>query len=109
MNLFLLVDVNYPLLTQYVNSLYDPDTWVLNSDMLGTHLNDHLHHLNDQHGDPDPILTNLILPDTTLLEMFVPIMKDRTAVMLPTVDGGVCHCPMIMLVNRVHYDHFYRQ
>lgn len=108
MNLFLLADIDYPLMARYVNSLYDPDAWVLSSDMLGTHLNDHFYHLNGNE-DPDPTLTQIIFPDETLYHSFVPVMKDHTAAVLDIDEGVSCSCPMIMLVHRAHYDHFYRR
>lgn len=109
MNLFLLASVDYPRMAQYVNSLYDNDQWVLTSETLGTHLADHLFKLNDQGSDPDPCLTDMIIEDQVQLGSFVPVMKDFTAKVLYPDNGIPCHCPMIILMDRSYYEHFYRQ
>ncbi|AGB07186.1 hypothetical protein [Vibrio phage VP4B] len=104
-----MASVDYPALTSYVNRLYDEDHAVLTTEMLGTHLTTHLAMLNDKGEDPDPVLTEMLFINPMFHLTHFPVMIDRTAFTITWENGLVCECPMIILMRRLYYDHFYRQ
>lgn len=109
MNTYLLADVDYPGLTAYINQMYDPDNGVLTSQMLGTHLHSHVAALNDQGEDPDPIITSYLMVDPSFQIMYVPVILDRVGYRVTWDNGLVCECPLVVLMSRIVYEHFYRQ
>ncbi|UVD32252.1 hypothetical protein [Vibrio phage phiKT1028] len=108
MSSYLLASVDYNSLTTYVNSLYDLDNWVLTTELLGTHIATHIASLNDQGEDPDPLLTDYLVVDRSFYTMYVPVMLDKIAFTITGDNGVVCDCPLIVLVERMYYNHFYR-
>lgn len=109
MNTYLLASVDYPSLVSYVNNLYDIDHGVLTTEMLGMHLSNHLALLNDQGEDPDPLLTEMLMINPMFHYTHVPVMIDQIAYKVMWDSGLVCECPIIILMKRLCYDHFYRQ
>lgn len=108
MNSYLLASIDWENLTSYINAQYDIDDWVLTGPMLGTHLFDHFTMLNDQGVDPDPTLTAYISPTDEFLYNWVPVLTDHLSTRVVGDNGVVCECPIIIWVDRVYYDHFYR-
>lgn len=109
MNTLLLVSPDFDRVCAYINRIYDEEFFVLTTEMLWTHISDHLYTLVNRIEDPDPILTELLFGGTDLLYTHVPVIIPHPVHRVVGDNGMTCDFPMVILVECVYYEHFYRQ